>query len=161
METTKTKIRQRIQLPPELRDPLKWHVEQLPEGPMRDSELLFPSDTGGFRSRSHLDRPFRVIAKALGMKKTITPRAMRRTFQDLARAGDVKDLVTRAISGHATPSMRSHYSTIASNEVEAGLAKVVSLAGVRRALGRRGGWESGWEGHPKEEGRPGMSHGTA
>ena len=41
---------------------------------------------------------------------------MRRTFQDLARAAEVKDLVTRAISGHATETMQHHYSTVAAEE---------------------------------------------
>jgi len=143
METTKTKIRQRIPLPKELVDLLSWHVAELPAGPMRDSDLLFPSDTGGYRSRSCLDRPFREVATAIKLKKTITPKAMRRTFQDLARAGEVKDIVTRAISGHATETMQHHYSTVDAREVEAGLAKVISLAGVRDALrgGKRGGKE--------------------
>jgi len=43
------------------------------------------------------------------LKKTITPKAVRRTFQDLARAGEVKDIVTRAISGHATETMQHRY----------------------------------------------------
>ena len=54
METTKTKIRQRITLPAEIVDVLRWHVDRLPDGPMRDSALLFPSETGSFRARSSL-----------------------------------------------------------------------------------------------------------
>lgn len=149
METTKTKIRQRIKLPKELVDLLEWHVAQLPVGPVRDSDLLFPSDIGGYRSRSCLDRPFREVAKAIKLKKTITPKAMRRTFQDLARAGEVKDIVTRAISGHATETMQHHYSTVDAREVEAGLAKVISLAGVRAAL--RGGGKSGGKTTPAKK----------
>jgi hypothetical protein len=59
---------------------------------------------------------------------------MRRTFQDLCRAAEVKDVVTRAISGHATEEMQHHYSTVASEEIRQNLAKVVSLAGFRKAL---------------------------
>ncbi len=134
METTKTKIRQKIVLPPELVTILEQHVEQLPEGPMRDSDLLFPSETGGHRSRSCLDRPFDVVRRAIGLKKKITPKAMRRSFQDLARAAEVKDIVTRAISGHATETMQHHYSTVAEAEKRQAIAKVITLAGVSSGL---------------------------
>jgi hypothetical protein len=53
-------------------------------------------------------------------------------------AGDV----TRAISGHATEAMHQHYSTVAASEMRAGLAQIVSIAGVRAAQV----WETWWEG---------------
>jgi hypothetical protein len=37
---------------------------------------------------------------------------MRRTFQDLARAAEVRDIVTRSASGHSTEAMQRHYSTV-------------------------------------------------
>lgn len=134
MDTTKTAKHQRITVPDDLLNVLRWHVERLPEGPMRESELLFPSVTGGFLGPTTLLAPFAEVAKAVGIKKHITPRAMRRTFQDLARAAQVNDLVTRAVSGHATETMQHHYSTVSQNEVREGLAKVISLAGFRRDL---------------------------
>lgn len=135
MNTTKTHKRQRIALPKDLIDILRWHVDTLPdEGPMRESDLLFPSDVGGFRAPSALDKPFAAVRKALGLRKRVTPRAMRRTFQDLARAAAVGDLVTRSISGHATEEMQRHYSTVGETEQRDGLARVVSLAGFREAL---------------------------
>ncbi len=42
MNTTKTGHRQRIALPPELVEILRWHADTLPEGPMAESDLLFP-----------------------------------------------------------------------------------------------------------------------
>jgi hypothetical protein len=104
-----------IALPLELMDILRWHVEQLETAvaPMRDSNLLLPSDTGEFRAASCLDRPFGDITKAIGLKKHITPRAMRRTFNDLCRRAEVRDVVTRSISGHLTEEMQRHYSTVA------------------------------------------------
>ena len=101
---------------------------------MRESVLLFPSETGGFRAPSCLDKPFADVASAMELGKRITPRGMRRTFQDLARAAQVTDVVTRAISGHATESMQLHYSSVSGAEMKAGLARVVSLAGYREAL---------------------------
>ena len=135
MNTTKTGHRQRIALPDELVEILRWHVDTLPEeGSQHESELLFPSLTGGFRAPSVLDKPFRVVRKALGLRKRITPRAMRRTFQDLARAAEVKDVVTRSISGHLTETMQEHYSSPHETEQRAGVARVIDLAGARAAL---------------------------
>ena len=56
------------------------------------------------------------------------PRAVRRTMQDLAREAGVSDVVTRAISGHATASMQRHYSTARDHEVAATLAALVGRA---------------------------------
>jgi hypothetical protein len=102
METTKTKRHQRLELPPELMEILRWHVGQLQNDRMRESDLLFPSRIGGFHAHSILVKPFREVAKSLKLGKALTPRGMRRRFQDLARAAEVKDVVTRAVSGHAT-----------------------------------------------------------
>lgn len=134
MNKPKTGKRQRVALPPELVHVLRWHVDRIPAGKMLESDLLFPSDLGGFRSRSVLDKPFKAVAKAIALTKRITPRGMRRTFQDLARAAQVKDIVTRSISGHATEEMQDHYSTVDGDEQRGALAKVVSLAGFRDAL---------------------------
>jgi hypothetical protein len=147
METTKTKSRQRITLPPTLVDILRWHIEtQLFTDEMKASELLFPAEDGRFRTRSALKKPFAVVAKALGLKKKITPKAMRRTFQDLARKAKVKDIVTRAISGHATETMQYHYSTVAAAEKQRAIAKVVDLARVREVLEAGRGMHRGMHG---------------
>jgi integrase len=132
VERTKTRARLRIPLPPGLMDILKWHVEHLPEGKMRDSDLLFPATAGGFRAGSCLNKPIVEAAKEAGIMKHLSPYFMRRTFQDLCRAAQVHDFVARAISGHATVEMQEHYSTVGGEEVRAGLAKVISLAGFRR-----------------------------
>jgi integrase len=134
MEKPKTGLRQRLTLPEELMDVLEWHVERLPEGLMKESDLLFPSETGEFRSPSCLDKPFDGVVTELKLKKRITPRGMRRTFQDLARAAEVKDVVTRAVSGHATEAMQLHYSTVSPAEMRSSLAKVIDLAGIRQAM---------------------------
>ena len=76
------------------------------------------------RSRHRaLAKPFMHVATVMELKEHITPRAMRRTFQDLARAAEVKDTATRDVSGHATESMQRHYSTVNSGEMREGLAK--------------------------------------
>ena len=93
-------------------------------------DLLFPSDVGGFASASSLDKPFENIAKAAKIKKPITPRAMRRTAQDLSRLAGVNDLVTRAVSGHSDVGMQELYSTIRGEEMRKSLAAVVQLVGL-------------------------------
>ncbi len=148
MEGTKTGVDQEIAVPVELLNVLRWHVDtQLRPGPQQESELLFPSELGGFRSRSCLDKPFADVAKVTGLKKHISPRAMRRTFQDLARTAEVRDVVTRSISGHATEEMQRRYSTVSPGEQQKSLARVLRLMDFRKAEGRsgRGGEASGEE----------------
>ena len=94
---------------------------------MRESELLFPSRSGGYRAPSCLDKPIEDTAEKAEIAKAITPRFMRRTFQDLGRSAQVHDFVVRAISGHATTSMQEHYSSVSGDEVRSGLGKVVAL----------------------------------
>jgi hypothetical protein len=95
---------------------------------MRESELLFPAVTGGFRARSCLDKPFAAVCEKIKLAYRFTPRGMRRTYQDLARAAGIHDAVTRAISGHATTEMQLHYSTARGSEVKQALAKVANIA---------------------------------
>jgi len=131
MDETKTGHDQDIPLPPEAMRILRDHVKALPPGPMRDSTYLFPATTGGMRSRSVLDKPFEDVCKALGWSLHLTPRCMRRTFQDLARQADVNDFVTRAISGHETERMQRKYSTAQLAEMRNAVGKVISIATAR------------------------------
>jgi len=108
MEKPKTGLRQRLTLPEELMEVLEWHVDRIPEGPTKESELLFPSETGGFRSPSCVDKPFEEVVTELKLKKRVTPRAMRRTFQDLG-AAEVKE---RRDAGSVGPHDRSHAAAL-------------------------------------------------
>lgn len=138
MDKTKTSKDQRLHLPLELMRVLGWHVDRLPSGPAQTSELLFPSATGGYRSRSCLDKPFERVAAAIGLKKRITPRGMRRSYQDLMRAANVDGLIVRAISGHATREMQDHYSTVSPTEMRAAMLRVATQAGFDEAIERAG-----------------------
>jgi hypothetical protein len=137
VDQTKTKLDQDIPLPPTLMRVLRAHVAALPPGPMRASIYLFPSTTGGMRSRSVLDKPFRDVLEALGWTIKLTPRGMRRTFNDLARYAHVNDIVLRAISGHQTERMQRHYSTAQHEEMRAAVGKVISIATARQLRSRR------------------------
>ena len=138
MERTKTGLKQMIALPHEMMEILKWQCDRIEVAGTRQmvqSELLFPSEVGGFRAPSCLDKPFAAVVDSLGLTKKITPRAMRRTFNDLCRAAEVKDVVTRSVSGHLTEDMQRHYSTVNPVEQRESLARVVSLAKFREAFG--------------------------
>ena len=134
------------------------HAEtQLSTPEMLQSELLFPSTEGGFRSTSVLKKPFTEVAFECGLKKHVTPRALRRTFNDLARAADVQDVVTRSISGHLTEDMQRHYSTVSGDEQRQALAKVIVPTKARPALavtcrsGERGGERALASGEKKKQ----------
>lgn len=150
MRTTKQKRRYSITLPAEAMDVLRWHVAtQLTTPEQRESDLLFPAVNGKFRSPSVLNKPLDEVALELGLSKHITQRALRRTFNDLARAASVNDLVTRSISGHLTERMQHHYATVNGGEQRAALAKVISLFDPKPqpATGAEGqGGEGGGEG---------------
>jgi integrase len=126
METTKTGTRQKIALPPELIAVLRWHADtQIPEAIAAETDLLFPGRRGGLTSARVLEHPFTSVSAALGV--SISPRAMRRTFQDLTRSERIADVVTRSISGHATEAMQRHYSTVRADEQRAAIAKVIQM----------------------------------
>jgi integrase len=149
MRTTKQKRRYMITLPPEAMAVLRWHVDtQLATPEQQDSELLFPAVNGKFRSVSVLNKPLDDVGTELGLKKKITQRALRRTFNDLARAAQVNDLVTRSISGHQTEQMQQHYSTVNGVEQRDALAKVISLFG---ASGGQSGGQNPSAGGQKSE----------
>jgi integrase len=128
MRTTKQRHRYTIGLPLEAMDVLRWHVDtQFRTPEQQASDLLFPGIDGGFRSTSVLLKPFAEVAQEVGLTKRITPRALRRTFNDLARAAQVQDVVTRSISGHLTEGMQRHYSTVSGDEQRRALARVIDL----------------------------------
>jgi integrase len=132
MKTTKTGLRQRITVPSELMDVLRWHVAtKLTTPEQKASDLLFPAEEGSFRSESFLKKAFPRVAQLIGLNKTVTPRGMRRTFNDLMRLAKVESLVTRSISGHQTERMRERYSTVTPDEQRRSIGNVVSLFGAR------------------------------
>jgi hypothetical protein len=89
------------------------------------------SDFAAFGAAAYLPivllKPFREVLRVLKCDLRIAPRGMRRTFQDIARRANVHDLVTRAISGHATEEMHHHYSTAQLDEMRVGVGRVASL----------------------------------
>jgi integrase len=131
MNTTKTKLRQRITVPVEVMEVLRWHADtQLDTPAQKASDLLFAAEDGGFRSESFLKKAFVTVGGLVGLKKRFTPRGMRRTFNDLMRLAKVEAIVTKSISGHLTDRMREHYSTVTPDEQRESIGNVIRL--VRR-----------------------------
>jgi integrase len=132
MKTTKTGVRQRITVPSEVMDVLRWHLAtQLMTPEQQASELLFPAEDGRFRSENFLKKAFARTAHLIGLNKKFTPRGMRRTFNDLMRLAKVEAIVTKSISGHQTDRMRERYSTVTPDEQRRSIGNVVQLFGPR------------------------------
>ena len=128
MKTTKTGLRQRITVPSEVMDVLRWHTQtQLLTPEQRESDLLFPAEDGGFRSDRFLTKAFAAAGQLTGVKKKFTPRGMRRTFNDLARLANVEAVVTKSISGHKTERMREHYSSVHPSEQRESIGRLLRL----------------------------------
>jgi hypothetical protein len=145
MEGVKTGGEERVQVPEDLLALLRWHVEtQLRTGPAGVRSAL-PRAARGLPNAQRARQAVPVGRQGDGVKEAPDPRGMRRTFQDLCRAAQVSDLVTRSISGHATESMQRHYSTVALDEQRRGLSNVIQLLSptasspaVGREVGRIG-----------------------
>jgi integrase len=133
LNVTKQKTRYVIELPAGVIEVLRWHMEtQLETEEQRDSDLLFPAVTGGFRAPTVLNKPFAAVSEAIELGYAFTQSGMRRTFNDLMRAAQVEAIVTRSISGHLTERMQEHYSTVSGAEQRAGIAKVIDLMAPRK-----------------------------
>jgi integrase len=112
--------------------------------PLNTGSLQVTRAGSSFRSPSALDKPFSEVGRAIRLRKRITPRAMRRTFQDLARNADIEAIVRQKICGHATDEMSDLYSTVPQREIQAAVGAVISLAKYRELLQDGASWgESG------------------
>jgi integrase len=128
MDTTKTKLRQRISVPSDVMEVLAEHARtQLTTPEQMASDLLFPATDGGLLGEHCLRKPFDKVGALIGLEMSFTPRGLRRTFNDLARTAKVEALVTKSISGHLTDRMREHYSTVHPVEQRESIGAVLRL----------------------------------
>jgi integrase len=133
MNTTKTSLTYKLGLPPEVMNAMKAHAERL-RGSRKRSDLLFPSKRGGLMSRSALDKPFQAISEKIKLRFTLTPRGMRRTYQDVGRAAGIERNVRKAVCGHATDEMSDLYSTVRPDEMRAAVARITrAMTGSKAA----------------------------
>lgn len=125
-DRTKTGVDITLWLPQSLCDVLDEHISSL-RGHQAAGDLLFSKPDGSVVCREQLVRAFRRAAKEIGIKHKVTPRAMRRTFQDLARLNRTDPFTVRAISGHSSEQMRMLYSTPNSKEVSKTIDRVLQV----------------------------------
>lgn len=105
--------------------------------------LVFPPSKkgSGYLGISCLDKPFMRIAAEAAIGKHVTPKGMRRTFYDLARAAGVPGVVRRAMAGHGGGGLTSGaleqgedmeglYSTPYAAEMREGTGRMMTIAGI-------------------------------
>jgi hypothetical protein len=90
-----------------------------------------------------LKKAFDTVGRLIGLSKSITPRGMRRTFNDVARAAKVESLVTKSISGHLTDRMKDHYSTVSPVEQRESIGRVLRLVRSEGTVAAEGGGAAG------------------
>lgn len=132
MDKTKTGLDQSIPLPEFVRNAVNAHIDRLEAstGPMRTSMLLFPNvKDGGFRARSVLDDPMKMICSRLDIAP-VTPKGLRRTFKDIARAFKLDKVVEHAISGHKSDEMDFVYGTAFDTEKREALNTFIRAIGL-------------------------------
>lgn len=96
---------------PEVVTALEAHRASLSDEQLA-SGLVFPSEAGGLRSRSVLNKPFKAILAVACIDKRLTPSSgPRRTAARLYRK--VADsAVAKAVAGHLTDEMHRHYAPV-------------------------------------------------
>lgn len=146
---TKTKKARTLALPPEVMTVLQEHRAWLKRNghPLADGELVFPpagrhwrahrksrwasvpeAAENDFHTASSLDKPLDRMAMLAGIKRAISPKVFRRSFNDIARKeAQLNNVLIRAQTGHGSIEMQETYSTIDMAEKRAGMAKVIDL----------------------------------
>jgi len=89
--------------------------------------LVFPARAGGLHKGTPLRKVLQQACAAADVP-VITPHGLRRTFNDLLRRVADKE-VAKAIIGHTTDAMHSHYSRIDSGEKAEATRRVEELVG--------------------------------
>lgn len=140
LDTTKTDSVREVPLAPELATTLKEHRRRL----LEDQALgiaegwVFPSRSGSLMQPSSLRDPLAAACKKAEVR-VISPHGLRYTFNHLARIVAAGEVV-RAMTGHVTTEMTTHYDWVEQKEKERAMAKVVQLALPKgRKSGRSGG----------------------
>lgn len=82
------------------------------------SGLVFPSRDGRAHSRTILDKPFKKILKAAGIRKRLTPHGCRRTGEALYGSA-VGTRIAMLVAGHLGEKTSLHYQAIALGGINA------------------------------------------
>jgi hypothetical protein len=114
METTKTKARRVIPLHPVLAEILKAHRAKLVATQHRglDSGLVFPSDQGGVRLPSSLQKAWPDLRTALKTDVRVGPQVLRRSLNTNLVLAGVDRITLRSIMGHTSEAMTARYAGV-------------------------------------------------
>lgn len=82
-----------------------------------------------YLSPSCLDKPMKIVCEALGWNEHFSSKAMRRTFNDLARAVGVNNLVIRSLTGWEDEGMQNGYTSVQEEERRHAIELVMDLVG--------------------------------
>jgi integrase len=102
---------------------------------------VFPSLRGKLKTPNTLAKTWQGCLDKIGVTDRFTVHGLRRTFHDLVRRAGADGVVARALSGHVSASMTTHYSTVGWDEREAAVAgalKLVPLPNLSKTGDRTG-----------------------
>jgi integrase len=128
---TKTRRARRLPLTEDAADVLRWHRQAMiaAQHPGVGTGLVFPAPRAGrpratkagvTKIREHMSQrtaaqAMKRLCKAAGVP-VLTPKGMRRTFNDLLRRQGVDRLVLRSMTGHSSEEMTRTYSAIRADD---------------------------------------------
>jgi integrase len=130
VDTAKTEIVKVVPLVPEVADVLRRHrAEQIrQQAAGLEAGLVFPSSTGTHRQPSSIRKRLAKACTAANVR-AITPHGFRHTMNHAARKVATDETV-RAITGHVTAEMTSHYDWVNAQEKREAVGGVVRLLGL-------------------------------
>ncbi|MBT9560995.1 MAG: tyrosine-type recombinase/integrase [Myxococcales bacterium] len=97
----------------------------------RKGTLLFPAQTGGYRTGQTLRKPLARAAEAAGIEQVVTPQVLRRTVNTLLLLSGVDRIVIRSQLGHVSEQMTERYAGIG---VDAKLDAVARMEARKRMV---------------------------
>ena len=92
---------------------------------------MFPASNGALRTPSGLQHAWKRCLQETGIEERFTIHGLRYTFTDLVRRAKVDAVVRRALTGHVTPQMQRHYSSVSLDEKRDAVATVHSLVPLK------------------------------
>lgn len=122
-----------------LKEHRRWLVER--HNPGLAAGWVFPSLRGKLKTPNTLAKTWQGCLDKIGVTDRFTVHGLRRTFHDLVRRAGADGVVARALSGHVSASMTTHYSTVGWDEREAAVAgalKLVPLPNLSKTGDRTG-----------------------
>ena len=112
--TTKTGAIRSVPMVGIVEEALQAHRQQMirDQHPGLAAGIVFPSDKGGYRYRSSIRKPLKLIGEVLGLEVSLSPQVFRRTFNTLLLQAQVDRITIRSMIGHSSEQMTEHYAGI-------------------------------------------------